>query len=64
MRETLLQNPQHILSKGYAIVRTQATAVRSITQLNSSPTAQEIQIEMHDGIMTAEIQPIQVKIYE
>ncbi|OTG77676.1 exodeoxyribonuclease VII large subunit [Acinetobacter sp. ANC 5054] len=64
MRETLLQNPRHILSKGYAIVRTQGTAIRSVAQLEHINTAQEIQIEMHDGSITAEIQSKQVHLHD
>ena len=60
MRETLLQNPAHVLSKGYAIVRQNGKALRSAQQLDSTTTAPDIQIEMQDGLITAKIQQIQV----
>lgn len=33
MRETLLQNPRNVMAKGYAIVRSQGKAIRSIQQI-------------------------------
>ena len=57
MRETLLQNPRHILNKGYALVRQQGHTVSSVQQLNS--TLPQIQIELQDGVIHADIQSIQ-----
>ncbi|OIJ38862.1 MULTISPECIES: exodeoxyribonuclease VII large subunit [Acinetobacter] len=50
LRETLIQNPKTVLSKGYAIVRQQGHAVRSVHELES-----EVQVEMQDGIFVATI---------
>lgn len=55
MREALLQNPRTVLSKGFAIVRQQGHSIRSIEQLNSK---QSLQIELHDGILDAELNQI------
>ncbi|UIJ77036.1 exodeoxyribonuclease VII large subunit [Acinetobacter sp. SH20PTE14] len=63
MRETLLQNPAHVLSKGYAIVRQQGHAIRATKNLQPS-THSPIEIEMQDGIITADIQHIQVKNHD
>ncbi|WP_180162626.1 exodeoxyribonuclease VII large subunit [Acinetobacter sp. YH12069] len=63
MRETLLQNPAHVLSKGYAIVRQQGHAIRATKNLQPS-THSPIEIEMQDGIITADIQYIQVKNHD
>ncbi|CAM4305663.1 exodeoxyribonuclease VII large subunit [Acinetobacter pragensis] len=57
MRETLLQNPQHVLAKGYAIVRQQGHTVSAAQQL--SPESPSIQIELQDGIVDADIRLIQ-----
>lgn len=57
MRETLLQNPQHVLAKGYAIVRQQGHTVSAAQQL--SPEHPSIQIELQDGIIDADIRLIQ-----
>ncbi|MCW8039351.1 MULTISPECIES: exodeoxyribonuclease VII large subunit [Acinetobacter] len=57
MRETLLQNPPHVLAKGYAVVRQHSHAVSSAQQL--SQDTPQIQIEMKDGIIDAEILSIQ-----
>lgn len=51
MRETLLQNPRHVMAKGYAIVRHQGKAIRSIQQLS----ADNIQIELQDGTIEANV---------
>ncbi|WP_336025635.1 exodeoxyribonuclease VII large subunit [Acinetobacter pittii] len=51
MKEILLQNPKQIQAKGYAIVRSEGKAIRSIHQI-SSPT---IAIEMQDGVVEANI---------
>ena len=59
MRETLLQNPQHVLSKGYAIVRQQDHVMSSITQIDNQ---QPVQIELHDGLFSAQL--IQVLPHE
>ena len=63
IRETLLQNPAHVLSKGYAIVRQQGHAIRATQNLQPS-THSPIEIEMQDGIITADIQHIQVKNHD
>lgn len=63
MRETLLQNPAHVLSKGYAIVRQQGHTIRATKNLQPS-THSPIEIEMQDGIITADIQHIQVKNHD
>jgi Exonuclease VII, large subunit len=52
MRETLLQNPKHVLSKGYAIVRQQEHVVRSIIKLMCQ---QPVQVELHDGLFSAQL---------
>lgn len=57
MRETLLQNPPQVLAKGYAVVRQHGRAVSSAQQL--SQDTPQIQIEMKDGIIHAEILSIQ-----
>lgn len=59
MRETLLQNPKHVLSKGYAIVRQQEHVVASIQQIQSSDL---VEVELHDGIFSAQL--IQVLPHE
>ncbi|MFV5518188.1 exodeoxyribonuclease VII large subunit [Acinetobacter towneri] len=51
MRETLLQNPRNVMAKGYAIVRSQGKAIRSIQQI----TDQELQIEIQDGTIDATV---------
>jgi len=50
LRETLIQNPKTVLSKGYAIVRQQGHTVRSVHELKS-----EVQVEMQDGTFAANI---------
>lgn len=50
LRETLIQNPKTVLSKGYAIVRQQGHAIRSVQELEH-----EVQVEMQDGTFTAHI---------
>lgn len=53
MRETLLQNPRNVLTKGYAIVRSQNKAIRSIQQVGSS-----VSIEMQDGYIHASVSEV------
>ncbi|KKW77435.1 exodeoxyribonuclease VII large subunit [Acinetobacter sp. AG1] len=53
MRETLLQNPKNVLAKGYAIVRSQNKAIRSIRQVGSS-----VSIEMQDGYIHASVSEV------
>ena len=36
LRETLLQNPKQVMSKGYAVVRSEGKAIRSLQQLQLS----------------------------
>ena len=57
LRETLIQNPKTVLSKGYAIVRQQGHAMRSVHELES-----EVQVEMQDGTFVANI--TQVNLHE
>ena len=57
LRETLIQNPKTVLSKGYAIVRQQGHAVRSVHELES-----KVQVEMQDGTFVANI--TQVNLHE
>ncbi|WP_213687373.1 exodeoxyribonuclease VII large subunit [Acinetobacter sp. WY4] len=59
MRETLLQNPKHVLSKGYAIVRQQEQVVASIQQIQPNDL---VEVELHDGIFSAQL--IQVLPHE
>ena len=49
--ETLLQKPINVMAKGYAIVRSQGKAIRSIQQI----TDQELQIELKDGTIDATV---------
>lgn len=51
MRETLLQNPRNVMAKGYAIVRSQGKAIRSVQQI----TGQQLQIELQDGRIDATV---------
>ncbi|MCT8090863.1 exodeoxyribonuclease VII large subunit [Acinetobacter sp. C_4_1] len=51
MRETLLQNPRNVMAKGYAIVRSQGKAIRSVQQI----TGQQLQIELQDGMIDATV---------
>lgn len=51
MRETLLQNPRHVMAKGYAIVRSDGKAIRSIQQISTD----HIQIELLDGTIYANV---------
>ncbi|MDR7016097.1 exodeoxyribonuclease VII large subunit [Acinetobacter sp. 3657] len=53
MRESLLQNPRNVLAKGYAIVRHEGKAIRSIHQASSS-----ISIEMQDGHIHANVSEV------
>mgnify|MGYP001010057039 CR=1 FL=1 len=51
MKEILLQNPKQVQAKGYAIVRSEGKAIRSIHQISSPAIA----IEMQDGVVEANI---------
>ncbi|MFV5535526.1 exodeoxyribonuclease VII large subunit [Acinetobacter pittii] len=51
MKEILLQNPRQVQAKGYAIVRSEGKAIRSIHQISSPAIA----IEMQDGVVEANI---------
>ncbi|MFY5899684.1 exodeoxyribonuclease VII large subunit [Acinetobacter pittii] len=51
MKEILLQNPKQVQAKGYAIVRSEGKAIRSIHQISSPAIA----IEMQDGLVEANI---------
>lgn len=53
MRETLLQNPRNVLAKGYAIVRNQNKAIRSVQQVGST-----VSIEMQDGYIHASVSEV------
>lgn len=58
LKETLLQNPKKVISKGYAIVRFDGKAIRSVQQLYSES---HFSIEMQDGLIQA--QAVEVKTY-
>ncbi|WP_224971469.1 exodeoxyribonuclease VII large subunit [Acinetobacter oleivorans] len=51
MKEVLLQNPKQVQAKGYAIVRSEGKAIRSIHQISNPAIA----IEMQDGVIEANI---------
>ncbi|MGR2826262.1 exodeoxyribonuclease VII large subunit [Acinetobacter sp. 1124_18A] len=51
MKEILLQNPKQVQAKGYAIVRSEGKAIRSIHQISGPAIA----IEMQDGVIEANI---------
>lgn len=51
MKEILLQNPKQVQAKGYAIVRSEGKAIRSIHQISNPAIA----IEMQDGVIEANI---------
>ncbi|MHA3061735.1 exodeoxyribonuclease VII large subunit, partial [Acinetobacter sp. ANC 4636] len=51
LRETLLQNPKQVMSKGYGIVRSNGKAIRSIQQISDS----SISVEMQDGVIEAHV---------
>ena len=53
MRETLLQNPKNVLAKGYAIVRSQNKAIRSVQQVGST-----VSIEMQNGYIHANVSEV------
>ena len=55
LRETLLQNPKQVMSKGYAVVRSDGKAIRSVQQLQSS----HFSVEIQDGLIEAQV--IEVK---
>ncbi|TCB50734.1 exodeoxyribonuclease VII large subunit [Acinetobacter sp. ANC 4779] len=54
MRETLLQNPSNVMAKGYAVVRSQGKAIRSIQQISGD----SIQVELQDGIIDAHVKKV------
>lgn len=56
LRETLLQNPKQVMSKGYAVVRSESKAIRSVQQIQSS----HFSVEMQDGLIEAQV--IEVKV--
>jgi exodeoxyribonuclease VII large subunit len=51
MREVLLQNPRHVMAKGFGIVRSQGKAIRSIQQISGD----SLQIELQDGTIEAHV---------
>lgn len=51
MRETLLQNPQNVMAKGYGIVRFHGKAIKSIHQVTNG----SVQIELQDGTIDATV---------
>ncbi len=51
MRETLLQNPRNVMTKGYGIIRSQGKAIRSIHQISND----SIQVELQDGTIEANV---------
>lgn len=54
LRETLLQNPRNVMAKGYAIVRSQGKAIRSIQQISDAT----IQVELQDGRIEAHVNQV------
>ena len=54
MRETLLQNPRHVMAKGYGIVRSHGKAIRSIQQISGD----SIQVELLDGTIEANVSQV------
>ncbi|MDQ1209354.1 exodeoxyribonuclease VII large subunit [Acinetobacter baylyi] len=54
IRETLIQNPKHVLSKGYAIVRSNHQAIRSIQQISDA----SIEVELQDGFIQADVKKV------
>lgn len=54
LRETLLQNPKHVMDKGYAIVRSRGKAIRSIQQISDAT----IQVELQDGRIEAHVNQV------
>lgn len=54
IRETLIQNPKHVLGKGYAIVRSNNLAIRSIQQITDS----SIEVELQDGFIHADVKKV------
>lgn len=54
IRETLIQNPKHVLDKGYAIVRSNNLAIRSIQQITDS----SIEVELQDGFIHADVKKV------
>ncbi len=55
LRETLLQNPENVMAKGYGIVRSNGQAIRSIRQISND----NIQIELQDGTIDAKVTQVQ-----
>jgi len=51
MREILLQNPRHVMAKGFGIVRSQGKAIRSIQQISGD----SLQVELQDGTIEAHV---------
>lgn len=51
IKETMLQHPRSIMSKGYAIVREQGKAISSVQQIKSN----KIQIQFQDGHAFADL---------
>lgn len=58
LRETLLQNPKQVMSKGYAVIRSDGKAIRSVQQIQSS----YFSVEMQDGLIKAQV--IEVKAHD
>ncbi len=54
IRETLIQNPKHVLGKGYAIVRSNNLAIRSVQQITDS----SIKVELQDGFIHADVKKV------
>lgn len=54
IRETLIQNPKHVLGKGYAIVRSNNLAIRSVQQITDS----SIEVELQDGFIQADVKKV------
>lgn len=54
IRETLIQNPKHVLGKGYAIVRSNNLAIGSVQQITDS----SIEVELQDGFIQADVKKV------
>lgn len=54
IRETVIQNPKHVLGKGYAIVRSNNLAIRSVQQITDS----SIEVELQDGFIQADVKKV------
>lgn len=51
MRVTLIQNPKNVLARGYAVVRSEGKAIKSIHQVMNNT----LEIQLHDGLINTQI---------